>query len=154
MMYRLFGADVQANRIESDHMLGVSMHGFQQLVRGKEVAQQRAGSLDGVWLEARKQRNTSPKSVCTLAVDFHGDMRGRDFNSVVRVLGSGWVRDRDAETQRNLNCCLHAWSPKSMSSGRPMGNAIITYPAGPTPLVLHFDGAGDLGRIMTSWSQP
>jgi hypothetical protein len=34
-----------------------------------------------------------------------------------------------------------------MSSARPMGNAIIKYPAALTPLVLVFDEAGDLASI-------
>lgn len=151
VMHRLFGNEVQARRSESDHMLRVSMHGFQQLVRGRKATHQQAGSLDGVWLEARKRKG---EAECTLAIDFHGNMRGRDFSSVVRVLGSDWSRDYDAETRRNVNCCLHAWNPKSMSSGRPMGNAIITYPGGQAPLVLVFDDAGDLASINASWTQP
>ncbi|GFE89868.1 hypothetical protein GCM10011488_48220 [Steroidobacter agaridevorans] len=154
VMHRLFGSEVRADRREGDEMLAVSMHGFQQLVGGRKMTQQRPGSLEGVWLDARKQSRPASKTVCSLRVAFHGKMRGREFKSVVRVLGPGWSRDHDAETQRNLNCCLHSWNPKSMASERPMGNAIIVYPAGPTELVLEFDGAGELRRIVTFWPQP
>lgn len=151
MMHRLFGSQVRASQMEGAHARRVSMHGFEQLIRGRKATPPRPGSLDGIWFEARKPINGAVDSVCTFNVTFHGALRGSDFKSVVRVLGPGWHRDHEAESTRNATCCLHSWNPTQVPSGRPMGHAIIRYPAGPTHLVIEFDGMGALGRITAAW---